>query len=271
MRIRSILKVAVAIASLWMPQVQAQPVLDPPLRIFTEDRPPFNYIANDGELTGVSTEIIRAALKHAEINTPIEVFPWARSFYLAVHRPNSLIFTIVRSPDREGKFLWVGELMPLDDWFYRAGGRNDVNPGSFADVLSCCQICVVNKDISEEILQRSGAVRGKNYIVADSFMDCARLVDSRNVELLVDSHFDTDGAVEKKLHHSTIALEGVLPVPIPAGVHEIAYIAANPKTSPEIIERLRQALLQMQASGETDRIKQNFFDRFKRMPAPVSP
>lgn len=240
-----------------------------PLRIYTEDRPPFNYLGRDGEVTGVSTEIVRAALKQAGMDAPILVFPWARSFSLARTRPNSLVFSIVRSPAREKQFVWLGALMSSDDWLYRAAGHHTIAPSSFAEVKACCQICVVNKDVSEEILQRQGAVRGQNYIVADSYNDCARLVQSNTVSFLIDSHFDQDGAVEKKLHGSSVALEPVMP--LSRDVPDAQYLAANPDTSPEVIARLQQALQQLQNSGQIDRIKRQFFERFKRQPAPVSP
>jgi ABC-type amino acid transport substrate-binding protein len=40
------------------------------------------------------------------------------------------------------------------------------------------------------------------------------------------------------------------------------YVAANPSTSPALIDRLRKALEAIRRSGELDRIRQQFFVRF---------
>ncbi len=69
----------------------------PPLRVVTELSPPHQTI-KDGKVDGVSTQIVIATLKQAELDSHIEVYPWARAYYIATSVPNMLIYNIARTP-----------------------------------------------------------------------------------------------------------------------------------------------------------------------------
>lgn len=76
----------------------------------TEDYPPYNYEEN-GKVTGLSTEIVKATLDEAEIKYSIKTYPWSRAIEMAENGENVLIFTITRNKERERNFKWVG---PID-------------------------------------------------------------------------------------------------------------------------------------------------------------
>nr|BFE97768.1 hypothetical protein GCM10020185_83040 [Pseudomonas brassicacearum subsp. brassicacearum] len=74
-----------------------------PLRIVTEELPPYNMTQN-GRMTGMSTEVVQAVLKEVGMDAPIHSMPWARAYELALNESNVLIYSIVRTPAREPLF-----------------------------------------------------------------------------------------------------------------------------------------------------------------------
>ena len=72
-------------------------------RLITEDYPPLNYV-EQGELKGVSIEIVRAIQDKIKESADIEVMPWKRAFLTVSETPGTAIFSIARSPQRETLF-----------------------------------------------------------------------------------------------------------------------------------------------------------------------
>jgi polar amino acid transport system substrate-binding protein len=76
----------------------------------TEDYPPSNYIEN-GVLKGVAVDVLKAVWK--KINSKemhIQLYHWARGYQLALTKPNTMLFAMTRSPEREKLFKWVGPI-----------------------------------------------------------------------------------------------------------------------------------------------------------------
>ena len=71
-----------------------------PLTVVTEEFPPYSY-AQGGKLTGYSVEVVRAALGGAGLDYSMTIYPWARAYQIGRAQPNVLIFSIVRTPERE--------------------------------------------------------------------------------------------------------------------------------------------------------------------------
>ena len=80
------------------------------IHAYTEDVPPLNYV-DKGKISGYSTEVLRLAAQEAGLSLSIEAQPWLRAYAAVQKSPNALLFTVVRTPEREAQFQWVG---PID-------------------------------------------------------------------------------------------------------------------------------------------------------------
>lgn len=228
-----------------------------PLLVVTEDWPPYGYALPSGEISGVNTEIVRSVINQAGLQGSVQIFPWARAMLVARNRPNTLIFSMSRSKERENQFIWIGELMRRHDMFYRATGRRSIAPTTIEDVKSHYSVCVVNKDIVEDDLKRHGFVLGKNYVTTGSFDDCLKLVQNGSVPLLVNSPLDLAWALKKhKEIHTTF--DPILP--LEPSVQEPLYLAASLGTDPDTVKRLRNAFQSLQQSGRLEQIRSNFLN-----------
>lgn len=79
------------------------------LRFVTEDSPPFSMIEN-GEVSGMSSLIVREALRRSGLEGHFQILPWARAQFLARKQSDTCMYSAVRTPEREPYYLWIGPL-----------------------------------------------------------------------------------------------------------------------------------------------------------------
>lgn len=104
------------------------------MTIVTTESYPYSY-KEDGEIKGISTEVVRAVLEEAGVEAEIKVYPWARAYALAQDDPNVLIYLIERLPDRENLFHWIGQITPLTTYVYKLKSRTDIEIHGVKDLM----------------------------------------------------------------------------------------------------------------------------------------
>ncbi|MBA6390274.1 ABC transporter substrate-binding protein [Colwellia sp. BRX10-3] len=80
------------------------------VHIVTEHLAPYQ-IGENYELIGGAVGVQMQRLFNKVLpKNKIEVLPWARAYQIALDRPNTIIFSMVRTPERENKFIWIGKV-----------------------------------------------------------------------------------------------------------------------------------------------------------------
>ncbi|WP_166642124.1 substrate-binding periplasmic protein [Paludibacterium purpuratum] len=230
------------------------------LMVVTEEWAPYQYTTADGAVSGPNVAMVQAILAEAKFQTPIKIVPWARAFFMGKNRPNTLIFSLSRSKERENQFIWIGELMRRDDWFYRATGHDSIAPTKLSAIKSCCTVCVVRKDIVEDDLQKLGFQPDRHYITADSFADCMRLVQTGTVPLLVNSPAGLAQEL-KQQRDNRAGFQKVMP--LPGAGQEPLYLAASIGTSATTVARLQAAIKTLQQNGTLEQTRRLFLEHSK--------
>lgn len=123
--------------------------------IYTENYPPYNYPDANGAITGQATELVHKVMRASGLSYEIRLLPWARAMRNTISGDNTLIFSIVRSPEREENFKW---LVPIArDHYYLFGRANDTRPITAAHIRSGKhQVVCVFEDISCQLLRDFG-------------------------------------------------------------------------------------------------------------------
>jgi polar amino acid transport system substrate-binding protein len=92
------------------------------LRIITEVYPPYNFVDKNNNVTGQSTEIVRAILEKTGTQATIEVMPLSEGLALAQKGPKVVIYSLNRTAQRENLFKWVGPIGNYEQAFYAKKG-----------------------------------------------------------------------------------------------------------------------------------------------------
>lgn len=229
---------------------------DKGLLVVTEPWPAYNTFSNDNTADGAHALIVQRALALSGLQAQTGVYPWARAMALAQSRPNTLLFSLARTPERESKFIWIGKLSQTQQFLWRLETPVHEPDPSLQQILRCCSICTVRKDVSEETLRQQDSEHSMQLVLTGSHNDCLRMLRSGSVAYMVASSYRIEATLQQSsppapsLHKSSaIAPPRTL------------FLAASHGTPGSTISKLRHAMKQMQQSGELERILQQALSR----------
>jgi polar amino acid transport system substrate-binding protein len=211
-----------------------------PLVLLTEEYPPFNMSSAKGEMTGISTEVVRALMHDARLEYSITVSPWMRAVTQARTLPNHCVFSMSRLADREKDFTWVGPLA-FNDWFLFAKSPPARVLHSLADAKGA-RIGSYFGDGGVAYLQK----RGFEVDVAPS--------DDLNPRKLKLGRIDywASGKLSGQYLLKSQHIDGIEPVlKMERGD---MYLACHPATAPALVARLNALLAAMHRHGVIARI-----------------
>ncbi|WP_435304168.1 MULTISPECIES: substrate-binding periplasmic protein [Pseudomonas] len=221
-----------------------------PLRIVTEELPPFNMTQN-GRVTGMSTEVVQAVLKEVGVDAPIYSMPWARAYELALNESNVLIYSIVRTPERESLFQWVGAIAPTQWYIYSLADR-PVKLNSLADAHGH-QIATVNQDVGEQYLVSKGFRVGEELQSSTRYEHNYRKLKVDHVELWISNELNAMYLTRQNGEDPDKVLIRSLPLPELSGAEGFS-MAFSRKTPVETVEKFRAGLQTIRRNGVYDAI-----------------
>ncbi|WP_273805613.1 MULTISPECIES: substrate-binding periplasmic protein [unclassified Pseudomonas] len=212
------------------------------LQLVTEDYPPFSVVQPDGRVTGFSVELVRLLLARAELAAEPQVMPWARAFAQAQGRPDVLVFSMARLPEREALFEWVVPLtettLCLFSW------RDRVCPLASLQAARGLQIATVNGDAGERILLEQGFTVGRELQSGTHYSLNLEKLKAGRVDLWIANRAVADHLARQAGYDPQGDLrQAYCAPPYPL------YLAASLGTAPEVMARLRAAFVTLQQDG----------------------
>jgi len=155
------------------------------IKIFTEDSPPANYLA-DGRLKGLSVDIVREILRRLNLPDNIQAVPWARGYTLALTQPNVALFSTTRLPQREKLFKWVGPLY-TQTWGLYARKDSAIKIDSLEQAKTVPRIGTYYKDAKEQYLLANGF---RNLVSTNKNLSNIRHLMNGSIDLWASSDFN---------------------------------------------------------------------------------
>lgn len=232
----------------------SQAFAEEPVQLMTEEFAPYQfYEGEDPKIKGISIEVVQAIQNKIGNSDPIKVLPWNRALKLLDNRKNSALFSTARTPEREGKYKWVGPLSKLEMVFFKKVG-SPINFTSLEEAKKVAKIGVTKNVATEQILS------GMGFANLDVMKSGA---DEKNLTRLVKGRVDVwptayyAGIYSAKKMGLLDQIEAIPNVPIMSG-H--LYIAFNKETDDLIIHQWQAALDQLKSDGAIKAI----FDKYER-------
>lgn len=121
----SMKSLATAFCVLWVTLAGLGPVRSEAIGItlLTQGFAPLQF-SQDDEPAGYVTDFLFKTLERVRARRAVRVdafefVPWKRAMLMAETTPNILFFSLSRTPEREDKFLWLGEVSPYGQYLYQ--------------------------------------------------------------------------------------------------------------------------------------------------------
>ena len=219
------------------------------LVIMTEQFPPFNY--QKGEvIDGIATKIVRKLLEEAQLKYKIEIVPWRRAYDTALHRPNTLIYTMAKTEERMNKFHWICKISNRKLFMFRLRSRQDLANMTIAEAKERAKIAVIQGDASTESVIALGFSKNNLTMIRDTTsgnLTVRHVMGGRSDFFLLNPYtmkYRVDiGDLPDLFKDQYVIHDG-----------DGYYIAANLKTDPSILKALLRANEILQENGYIDKI-----------------
>lgn len=204
------------------------------IRIMTEIFAPFQYEHN-GEVIGIATEIVQAIQKEIHSTDEIKVYPWKRAVKITDKKKNSAIFSMLRTPERENKYQWVGPLTSMQMVFFKKKGSK-ITLKSLEDAKKVAKIGVTKGVANFEVLNTQGF---------DNFDFITNGKDETNINKLVKGRIDLwPTLLMAGLYNAKVAgfAGEIVPIENVVIFSGDMYIAFNLQTDETIVQKWQEAL-----------------------------
>ncbi|MEH6472585.1 MAG: transporter substrate-binding domain-containing protein [Halopseudomonas sp.] len=207
-------------------------------RIVTEEFPPYNYTKNNGEIVGISTEIVREIVKRTGHPDNIEVMPWEKGYRLTQQQDGIVLFSTTRTPSREKLFKWVGPIVPNNLVFFARRGSG-ISLNNIEQAKQVSAIGVYKDDFGELWLQENG-FNNLDAAVENS-LNVAKLING-DIDLwianeLTGKHMLAQAGVENQV-------DKIFDVQ-----KDYMFIAFSKNTPDKIIEQWQKSLDEIKSDG----------------------
>lgn len=214
------------------------------LEVVTEDWPPF--IIKGEEVSGVVTKNIREILAKTDIKYSINIYPWARSFHLAKSNPNILIYSILRTKQREAKFNWICPIYKSTSIHAYKLTSNEININSLESIRTGV-VGVMRGDHGYSFLVQEGFKEGVNLDLSSN--------EEINLKKLITGRVDVVIQAKESLNYrlKSIGVEGldmVSGLVIGEGKSVEHCMALSLGTKPETINKIRKGFKLWQKDQE---------------------
>lgn len=220
------------------------------LEAYTEEWAPYNFSDRDS-LRGIATDTLRAVCQEASLACRIQSVPWARAYRNAQTRPNTLVFSTARLPEREPDFHWIGPLLPRVTWVY---GRRGAERLGEARQLAGLRYAVVRGEAASRDLLAAG-------VPATALSEQASNASALRMLLsgLADAVVDTEVGMAWNLRQ--LQSDPGLVQPLWKLTDQGAYyFALNRQSEPGLAERLQAALERLRKRGVTEDIRRSYLN-----------
>ncbi|MCP4347410.1 MAG: transporter substrate-binding domain-containing protein [Desulfobacterales bacterium] len=222
------------------------------LQIAMDYYPPFSYEEN-GEIKGLSTLVVRAALKQAGMEAIIKQYPFARAYNMTQKTENIFEYCVVKTPERTLLFKWVGIVGPAVQTIFAPKDKNikiDKPEG-----LKGYRIGTVIEDVVDQYLSARKDKLGLQLDRVSSYKSNMKKMLTGRVDLWGGNKL-VGYYLAKELGYSEDAIK---PVYIIDELTDHYYLVTGLKTSDKLVQKIRKAFETIHNNGTYQKIVDEYF------------
>ncbi|MDD1014939.1 substrate-binding periplasmic protein [Pseudomonas rubra] len=217
------------------------------LRLLTDNHPPLHF-QQGNELTGFAVDVVRRLGQATGDDVRLERLPLLRALREAQSDEDTAVFTVLRTPEREASYQWVGPLLEVETALY-AAPDSTLAIGDLQQAAGVRHIVVPRKWQAYRDLKAQGL--GNLYGV-DTPEQMMRLLALGRADLV---------AVDNLSVATLAQAAGLGPLRYQMPLRrQGAYIAFSPQTNQQRVLRWQQALERMRADGQLQRLQQRWLN-----------
>lgn len=198
---------------------------------------------DDGVAKGPTAEITHALLKSLSKTTKIEFMPWPRAFDIASKRANTLVLSLIRTPEREKQFHWIGIVSELSRVFISLDSKPE-------------NLITNDNEVKNKVIAVARNSNSYHELVAKGFKDNLYLVTELETtfKLLLNGRVDLiyhdPHAIKRYIELNNLKLVNINFRPISSTNRRASYLALSVNSDEGLVKSLKTAMKQYQKTKE---------------------
>lgn len=252
---RSRVRLALLMTCFFCYQCIAQDIAATPnnkISVLTEHLAPFQIVTENG-VKGYSTDIVNAVFEASDLDYSIEALPWSLAFHRAKKETNACLYSLVRIPQREDSFQWVGQIATSTTSFYSLSNRN-ITIEKLSDARKYVT-AVMKDDVAHHFLLTQGFAENESLYVLSNYDALLKLLamPNRNIDFVILN----DDLLAYRLQDSREAKRY-------QNVHKIEeltlnfYLGCSLSTPKASIDKLSRAMVSLEKNGKLPAIRKEW-------------
>ncbi|MBK5511726.1 substrate-binding periplasmic protein [Pseudomonas sp. TH15] len=217
------------------------------LQLLTDNHPPLHFLQGE-QLVGYGVEVVQALAAQTGDRIHLQQVPLLRALRMASETPDTGVFTVLRTDERDNRYQWVGPLIEVETALYaRSNNQPPVHSLEEADQLG--RITVPRKWLIYSYLQQQNL---KNLYGVETQEQMMRLFSLGRTDFVV-----SDTLSSAALARDQGMEPGRLQYQIPL-MRQDTYIAFSPQTDPGQVARWQKALETLRTNGRLEQLRQRW-------------
>jgi polar amino acid transport system substrate-binding protein len=222
-----------------------------PLPAFCHPLPPLSF-EHEGQVAGLAADLLRRMAELAGLDLSLALQPRLRAEKSFLETPGSLLFPLARLPEREGRFRWVGPILPRRVGIYSLSPRSDIRFRGLQQ-LDGLRVGATAGTATLEQLLAEGLKPGRELEVAPSYEASVRKLLAGRMDLLVIGDLN----LYWQLHQLREPADRVREVAVLDASADYSF-GLRVDADPAPAEALQRALDQLRRGGAVERFKQAY-------------
>ncbi len=236
------------------------------IKIVSEEFPPLQFQGKDSA-EGYVHQYMLETIRRVRLTQPVvissyEFLPWKRALLKAEKVPNTLLFSLSRTPARESKYYWLGEVSNYQQSLHRLKS----NPMSAQTIQQAKQqgvsISIQNGSAVSDYLIEQGLQYRTDFHYSMSYQQGIQQLFNGRVDLI---------ALTETTARQAACQEGfdgdqlVPQIPIQALAKPL-WAVFNKETPIELVTAFRQEMINIKKEGLYDRYYNESMQRWNNLP-----
>ena len=216
------------------------------LLLLTEEAPPTSFLQG-GKPAGLAVEVVEQLQQRSATPAHIELQPWTRGYQLVKTQADTALFLMVRTPEREALFQWVGPILQGSTNFYSLKA-NHLQLHSIEAAKQAGTVAVPKQWYTYEALAALGfdlyGTRGAKQMV--SMLKAGRVKLIATEDLTLRGELASGGLTPEEVEAQLVLMKSDY------------YIAFSPQTDAAVVAQWQHQLDRMREDGSLAAIIQRW-------------
>jgi polar amino acid transport system substrate-binding protein len=218
-------------------------------QVVTEEWAPYNY-QEDGQLKGMTTEIVRAIMALTGDDFEVMLLPSMRASHILQTRPKTIMYSMFRTVAREPLYKWVGPIVEEAIHPYQLASAPPLK--SREQLLHVPQITTRHAGLLPQVLESQGFTNLDKS--ATENLQLYRMLLAGRTNIIVG---DTDAGVVYYSRQLKIPPGTLRQIPVEV-YRSSLYIAFSRDSDDKVVATWGKALEELRQSGELERIQRRY-------------